>query len=91
MPVLIDGDTTTFESTVILEFIEERWPTSTRLPSDPFARAFTRVTEDVAIPKYVGDGACRDHRLEWMIRSGGLDVVATGCAPTTSASPGHHR
>ncbi|MCJ2011583.1 glutathione S-transferase family protein [Methylobacterium sp. J-076] len=52
VPVLIDGDTTIFESTVILEYVEERWPAPPLLPRDPAARAFARVTEDVCDTQY---------------------------------------
>ncbi|KQQ32892.1 glutathione S-transferase [Methylobacterium sp. Leaf125] len=47
VPVLLDGDVTLFESTVILESVEERWPEPPLLPSEPAARAFARLTEDV--------------------------------------------
>jgi hypothetical protein len=33
----------------------------------------------------------RDHRLEWMIKSGGMEVVLHGRATTTSVSPGRTR
>ncbi|ACB81028.1 Glutathione S-transferase domain [Methylorubrum populi BJ001] len=52
VPVLIDGDVTIFESTVILEYIEERWPEPPLLPRDPAARAFARLTEDVCDTQY---------------------------------------
>ncbi|WP_246690159.1 glutathione S-transferase family protein [Methylorubrum populi] len=52
VPVLIDGDVTIFESTVILEYIEERWPEPPLLPRDPAARAFARQTEDVCDTQY---------------------------------------
>jgi stringent starvation protein A len=52
VPVLIDGDLTIFESTVILEYIEESWPEPPLLPRDPAARAFARVTEDVCDTQY---------------------------------------
>ena len=35
VPVLLDGDVTLFESTVILESIEERWPEPPLRPSEP--------------------------------------------------------
>lgn len=52
VPVLIDGDLTLFESTVILEYIEERWPEPPLLPRDPAARARARLTEEVCDTQY---------------------------------------
>lgn len=52
VPVLIDGDVSIFESTVILEYIEERWPEPPLLPREPAARAFARVTEEVCDTQY---------------------------------------
>ncbi len=53
VPVLIDGPARIFESTVIMEYIEERWPEPPLLPrGDPAARAFARITEDVCDTQY---------------------------------------
>ena len=52
VPVLIDGDVTLFESTVILEYVEERWPEPPLLPAGPAARAFARITEEVCDTQY---------------------------------------
>lgn len=52
VPLLIDGSMQIFESTVILEYIEERWPDPPLLPRDPAARAFARITEDVCDTDY---------------------------------------
>jgi len=52
VPVLIDGATRIFDSTVILEYIEERWPNPPLLPHTPEARAFARITEDVCDTQY---------------------------------------
>ena len=52
VPVLIDGPTRVFESTVIMEYIEERWPEPPLLPREPAARAFARMTEDVCDTQY---------------------------------------
>jgi glutathione S-transferase len=47
VPVLVDGDTTVFDSTVILEYIEDRWPTPALLPETPGERARVRMIQDV--------------------------------------------
>jgi RNA polymerase-associated protein len=52
VPVLIDGPARVFESTVIMEYIEERWPEPPLLPREPEARAFARITEDVCDTQY---------------------------------------
>lgn len=52
VPVLVDGPTRVFESTIILEYIEERWPDPALLPRTPEARAAARMTEDVCDTQY---------------------------------------
>ena len=52
VPVLIDGPVRLFESTVIMEYIEERWSDPPLLPRDPAERAFARITEDVCDTHY---------------------------------------
>ncbi len=52
VPVLIDGPARIFESTVIMEYIEERWPDPPLLPRAPEARASARITEDVCDTQY---------------------------------------
>ena len=52
VPVLIDGPVRLFESTIIMEYIEDRWPEPPLLPKDPAARAFARITEDVCDTHY---------------------------------------
>ncbi len=47
VPALIDGDVALFDSTIILEYIEDRWPEPPLLPADPAARAKCRTIEDV--------------------------------------------
>jgi glutathione S-transferase len=47
VPVLVDGSTCIFESTIIMEYIEDRWPEPPLLPRSPEARAFARIKEDV--------------------------------------------
>lgn len=53
VPVLVAGpDIRIFESTIILEYLEDRWPEMPLLPRDPAARAFARVTEEVCDSQY---------------------------------------
>ena len=52
VPVLIDGYVRIFDSTIILEYLEERWPQPPLLPKDPAKRAFARMTEDVCDTQY---------------------------------------
>ncbi|MEI9996212.1 MAG: glutathione S-transferase family protein [Rhizomicrobium sp.] len=47
VPALIDGETRIFDSTIILEYIEDKWPTPALLPRTPAARATARTIEDV--------------------------------------------
>lgn len=48
IPVLIDGDLVLTDSTVIAEYIEERFPDPPLLPSDPQYRARARWLEEYA-------------------------------------------
>lgn len=47
VPALIDGDVAVFDSTVILEYVEDRWPLPPLLPAAPAERARVRMLEDV--------------------------------------------
>jgi glutathione S-transferase/RNA polymerase-associated protein len=46
VPALLDGDVAVFDSTVILEYIEERWPDPPLLPVNLVDRARVRMLED---------------------------------------------
>lgn len=47
VPVLLDGETAIFDSTIILEYIEDRWPTPSLLPEGAAERARVRMIEEV--------------------------------------------
>lgn len=52
VPVLIDNENEIFDSTIILEYIEQKWQEPRLLPSDPFACARARMIEDVMDTHY---------------------------------------
>jgi glutathione S-transferase/RNA polymerase-associated protein len=47
VPSLIDGDVSIFDSTIILEYIEDKWPSPAMLPKAPARRATARMIEEV--------------------------------------------
>ena len=52
VPALIDGDARIFDSTIILEYLEDQHPSPPLLPADPAARANARMIEDVCDTLY---------------------------------------
>ncbi|HEX7970179.1 MAG TPA: glutathione S-transferase family protein [Stellaceae bacterium] len=52
VPALVDGDVRIFDSTVILEYLEDKWPEPPLLPEDPAERARVRMLEDVMDTQY---------------------------------------
>jgi glutathione S-transferase/RNA polymerase-associated protein len=52
VPTLVDGDVRVFDSTVILEYLEDRWPTPSLLPKTPAERARVRMLEEVCDTYY---------------------------------------
>ena len=48
MPVLIDGDAVIYESAVIDEYLEEKYPEIPLMPKDPYRRARARIWIDFA-------------------------------------------
>ena len=47
VPALVDGETAVFDSTVILEYLEDAYPTPRLLPAAPSDRARVRMLEEV--------------------------------------------
>lgn len=47
VPTLVDGDLGVFDSTIILEYVEDRWPQPPMLPAAPADRARVRMLEEV--------------------------------------------
>jgi len=86
VPVLIDGDAAIFDSTVIIEYAEERWPLPAMLPRDPLARARARMIEDICDTHYEavnwGFG-----ELRWFRRaSGSLEATLRAAAARDTAT-----
>lgn len=52
VPALIDGDIKVFDSTIILEYIEDKWPEPPMLPASPAERARVRMLEEVMDTHY---------------------------------------
>jgi len=52
VPALIDGEVGIFDSTIILEYIEDKWPSPALLPASPADRARVRMIEDVMDTHY---------------------------------------
>lgn len=52
VPVLMVDARAVFDSTIILEFIEDRFPDPPLLPADPYARAKARTIEEVCDTHY---------------------------------------
>jgi glutathione S-transferase/RNA polymerase-associated protein len=52
VPALVDGEVRIFDSTIILEYIEERWPEPKLLPASPAERARVRMLEDAMDTHY---------------------------------------
>jgi glutathione S-transferase len=46
VPVLVDGDTVVYESAIIDEYLEEKFPDPPLMPKDPAARAWVRIWVD---------------------------------------------
>lgn len=52
VPALIDGDVKVFDSTIILEYVEDKYPTPPMLPKSPAERARVRMIEEVMDTHY---------------------------------------
>ena len=52
VPTLVDGDVAVFDSTVILEYLEDRWPTPALLPTGAAERARVRLLEEICDTYY---------------------------------------
>ena len=52
VPALVDGETKVFDSTIILEYVEDRWPDPPLLPASAAERARVRMLEELCDTYY---------------------------------------
>jgi glutathione S-transferase/RNA polymerase-associated protein len=52
VPAMVDDGFPVFDSTIILEYLEDRWPTPPLLPPDPAGRARVRMLEELCDTYY---------------------------------------
>jgi glutathione S-transferase/RNA polymerase-associated protein len=52
VPALDDDGATVFDSTIILEYLEDKWPTPPMLPASPLERARARTLEEICDTQY---------------------------------------
>ena len=52
VPALVDGDAKVFDSTIILEYLEDKWPKPPMLPATPAERARARTLEEICDTHY---------------------------------------
>lgn len=52
VPCLVDGDVRVFDSTIILEYLEDKWPKPPLLPATPAERARVRMIEELCDTYY---------------------------------------
>ena len=60
VPFLVDGDLRIGDSTVVLDYIDERWPDPPLMPADPAARAKVRLLEELADTRLEALNFCID-------------------------------
>jgi glutathione S-transferase len=66
VPVLEDGDAVVYESAIINEFLEEKYPDIPLMPKDPFKRARIRIWVDYCNTRlqHAGGKIAHDYEVE---------------------------
>ncbi len=78
VPVLVDGDTVLYESCIINEYLQDRYPEPPLLPADAAARARIRLLIDYGI--HHTNDSHQAVRAEMMKAEGGRDASALAAA-----------
>ncbi|HEY8002758.1 MAG TPA: glutathione S-transferase family protein [Phenylobacterium sp.] len=85
VPALVDGETAVFDSTVILEYLEDAYPTPPLLPASPADRARVRMLEEV-MDTHFEPIAWGLSELRWFKRAEGETAAAIEAAAARQAS-----
>ena len=66
VPVLVDGDAVIYESAIINEYLEEKYPAVPLMPKDPFKRARARIWIDYCNTRLqrAGGNIAHDYQVE---------------------------
>jgi glutathione S-transferase len=66
VPVLVDGAAVVYESAIINEYLEEKYPDPPLMPQDPAQRAWVRIWIDYANTRLqrAGGYIAHDHQVE---------------------------
>jgi glutathione S-transferase/RNA polymerase-associated protein len=79
VPTLVDGDFRVFDSTVILEYLEDKWPSPALLPKAPAERARVRMVEDVMDTQYEPNNWGTFEVLRYQRATGELAAKLVAC------------
>lgn len=79
VPTLVDDEFRVFDSTVILEYIDEKWPASPLLPKTPAERARVRMIEDVMDTQYEPNNWGTFEVIRYQRASGALADKLVAC------------
>lgn len=86
VPVLIDGDLTIYDSTVILEYLEDAYPTPPLYPADPRTRARCRQWELFADEVLLAPVRLLFHRTEPHAPDDARWLAAEAATPAAEAA-----
>jgi len=66
VPVLVDGDAVVYESAIINEYLEEKYPAVPLMPKDPFKRSRARIWIDYCNTRLqrAGGNIAHDYQVE---------------------------